>query len=93
MAKIPKKEKQINNQARAKKLLRLLSEIDSPNEGDEVTFTLKDNPIIYKGIIQKKSPAKNTVHYIILSKGRKAPKGIIETISYNNRVFTLKGEK
>lgn len=89
MGKILKKEKQIDKDERIKKLDSLLARLDSPNEGDEVIFTMKDDVYKYKGTIQKKSPAVGTVNYIIVPKGRKPQPGTIETINYKGRIFNL----
>ena len=90
MGKIPKKEKQINDNERIERLNSLLARIDSPKEGDEVIFTIKGDSIKYHGVIEKKVLGTDTVNYSIVAKGRQPPKGVIEAITYKGRTFILR---
>lgn len=78
---------------RVRHLDALLALLDSPNEGDEVLFTLKGNTTKYRGVIKKKSPSQTAAIYKIVSKSQPTPQGVVETIEYKGRVFKSGGEK
>lgn len=76
---------------RLKRLEALLALLDSPNEGDEVRFTLRGDSTKYRGIIKKKAPTKGAAVYEVVPKTYPAPQGVIETIEYKGRVFKVGG--
>jgi hypothetical protein len=81
----------IKNDERIKKLDALLALIDSPNEGDEVFFTLQGDSTKYRGIIKKKAPQQGAAIYEIVAKTHPAPRGPVDTIEYRGRVFKSGG--
>lgn len=72
---------------RIKQLNVLLKMIDSPNEGDEILFTLQGDNIKYRGFIKKKEQTQELVEYAIITKTFPAPKGVVETIEYKGKIF------
>lgn len=76
---------------RIKQLDSLLAVLDSPNEGDEVSFTLLGSNIKYRGIIKKKKPANGAAIYEISSKTFPTPKGVVSTIEYKGKIFNVTG--
>ena len=81
------------NLDRIKSLDALLARLDSPKEGDEVIFTLKDDSTEYRGIIKKKQNQDRAALYEIVPKTHPAPSGAIETIKFKGRVFKIGGWK
>ena len=69
----------------------LLTKLDSPNEGDEVFFTLAGDKTKYRGIIKKKKPTIGATMYEIISKTKPSPKGTVKTIEYKGRIFKMGG--
>ena len=83
----------MKNFDKIKKLDDLLMLIDSPKEGAEVIFTIKGDPMQYRGTVQKKTPSIGRVEYTVVPKANIAPNAIIETIRYRNRIFNIGGNK
>jgi hypothetical protein len=79
------------NLNRLRQLDTLLTKLDSPNEGDEVFFTLVGDKTKYRGIVKKKKPTTGAALYEIVSKTKPSPKGTVETIEYKGRVFKIGG--
>lgn len=78
------------NLNRAKQLDVLLALLDSPNEGDEILFTIKGDNTKYRGIIKKKVSTHRTATYEVIPKTHPSPKGVIDTIEYKGRIFKIK---
>ncbi len=78
------------NLNRVKQLDTLLALLDSPNEGDEILFTLRGDDTKYRGIIKKKVPTYKKATYEVISKTHPSPKGVIDTIEYKGRIFKIK---
>lgn len=81
-----------NDKNRLEKLDSILALLDSPKEGDKITFTLVGSPIKYRGVIRKRTMITNASTYQIDSETR-SPKGTIDTIEYKGRIFHTGGWK
>jgi hypothetical protein len=73
---------------RLKTLETMLMMIDLPNEGEEIKFSLIEEPNIkYRGFIKKKVTTDGQTIFKIISATKPTPSGIIDMIWYKDRKF------
>jgi hypothetical protein len=82
-----------DNINRIRRLDALLAILDSPKEGDEVSFTMRGDTTKYRGVIKKKASQDRAALYQVVSKTQPSPQGVIDTIEFKGKIFKTGGWK